>query len=679
MKKSIIAMCAVSLLAGTACNTSEKDDFTYHADRFADIEILHYRVPGFEDLSLQQKTLVYYLSEAGLWGRDILFDQNCRYNLLVRNTLEAVWQYADIDKSGADWEALTVYLKRVWVSNGIHHHYASDKFVPGFSEDFFAKAVLSTPAEALPMPAETLLGILKPVIFDPGFLAKRVNQADGEDLLLTSAENYYSNVSQPEAEAFYAAMADPNDPQPISLGLNSRLVKTSDGKLVEETWRVGGRYTEAIEQIVGWLEKAMTVAENPAQEATIAKLIEYYRNGDLRTFDEYNVLWVQDLASQVDFVNGFIENYGDPIGLKSSWESSTNFKNLEASHRTEVLSANAQWFEDHAPIDPRFRKEKVKGVSAKVINVAMLGGDCYPTTPIGINLPNADWIRRDYGSKSVTIDNINEAYAKAGQGNGSAAEFMWSKKEIARNEAYGYLTGNLHTDLHECLGHGSGQLLPGTDPNALKSYSSVMEEARADLFALYFLGDEKLVELGLLPDKEAYKAAYYSQMMNGAMTQLRRIEPGNDIEESHMRNRALIANWVLRNGGPSVAELTKRDGKTYLRIHDYKALREQFGRLLAEIQRCKSEGDFEGARSLVETYAVKVDPELHREVLERYARLDIAPYSGFINPVLTPVTDADGHITDVQISYGEDYAAQHLRYSTQYSPLRLSPATGLYE
>ena len=679
MKKSIIAMCAVSLLAGTACNTSEKDDFTYHADRFADIEILHYRVPGFEDLSLQQKTLVYYLSEAGLWGRDILFDQNCRYNLLVRNTLEAVWQYADIDKSGADWEALTVYLKRVWVSNGIHHHYASDKFVPGFSEDFFAKAVLSTPAEALPMPAETLLGILKPVIFDPGFLAKRVNQADGEDLLLTSAENYYSNVSQPEAEAFYAAMAHPNDPQPISLGLNSRLVKTSDGKLVEETWRVGGRYTEAIEQIVGWLEKAMTVAENPAQEATIAKLIEYYRNGDLRTFDEYNVLWVQDLASQVDFVNGFIENYGDPIGLKSSWESSTNFKNLEASHRTEVLSANAQWFEDHAPIDPRFRKEKVKGVSAKVINVAMLGGDCYPTTPIGINLPNADWIRRDYGSKSVTIDNINEAYAKAGQGNGSAAEFMWSKKEIARNEAYGYLTGNLHTDLHECLGHGSGQLLPGTDPNALKSYSSVMEEARADLFALYFLGDEKLVELGLLPDKEAYKAAYYSQMMNGAMTQLRRIEPGNDIEESHMRNRALIANWVLRNGGPSVAELTKRDGKTYLRIHDYKALREQFGRLLAEIQRCKSEGDFEGARSLVETYAVKVDPELHREVLERYARLDIAPYSGFINPVLTPVTDADGHITDVRISYGEDYAAQHLRYSTQYSPLRLSPATGLYE
>ncbi len=671
-------MCTVTLLASTACTEQKKDNFQYRSDRFADLEILNYKVPGFEDLTLQQKTLVYYLSEAGLWGRDILFDQNCRYNLLVRHTLEAIYQHAALEHSGNEWDAMVTYLKRVWVSNGIHHHYACDKFQPSFTEDFLKSAIAATPAEFLPMPADELFQTLQPVIFDPTFLAKRVNQAAGEDLLLTSAENYYFNVSQKEAEDFYAAMADPNDPQPISLGLNSRLVKNKNGLLEEEVYKVGGRYSEAIEHIIYWLEKAINVAENDAQKATIAKLIEYYRNGDLRTFDEYNVLWVQDLSSQVDFVNGFIENYGDPIGLKSSWESSINFKNTEASARTEIISANAQWFEDHAPIDPRFRKEKVKGVSAKVINVAMLGGDCYPTTPIGINLPNADWIRRDYGSKSVTIDNISEAYDKAAQGNGSAQEFMWSEKEIKLSQAYGYLASNLHTDLHECLGHGSGQLLPGTDPNALGSYSSVMEEARADLFALYFLGDEKLVELGLLPDKDAYKASYYQQMMNGAMTQLRRIELGKDIEEAHMRNRALIANWVLKNGGPKVAELTVRDGKTYLVIHDYKALRDCFGQLLAEIQRCKSEGDFQAAQNLVETYAVKIDQNLHKEVIERYAKLNIAPYGGFINPILTPVTDADGNITDIQISYGEPYDTQHLRYSTQYSALPLNPATGLY-
>ena len=675
--KNLISMCLIALTAATCCQKTE-ENFQYRADRFADLEILHYRVDGFESLSPRQKELVYYLSEAALWGRDILFDQNCRYNLLVRHTAEAIYQYSDVAHEGADWEAFEVYLKRLWVSNGIHHHYATDKFIPGFSEEFLARALSQTPADKLDMPADKLLETLRPVVFCPEYLNKRVNQAAGEDLLLTSAENYYAGVSQQEAEDFYARMTDPNDPCPISYGLNSRLVKDKKGRLAEETYCLGGRYTEAIAHIVGWLEKAQAVAENEAQAATIGKLIEYYTTGNLRTFDEYNVLWVQDLDSRVDFVNGFIENYGDPLGLKSSWESSVNFKNIEASHRTEVLSANAQWFEDHAPIDPRFRKEKVKGVSAKVINVAMLGGDCYPTTPIGINLPNADWIRRDYGSKSVTIDNITEAYSRASQGDGSSEEFMWSDKEVKLCQKYGYLCDNLHTDLHECLGHGSGQLLEGTDPNALRSYSSTMEEARADLFALYFLGDEKLVKLGLLPDKEAYKASYYEQMMNGAMTQLRRIEPGNDIEEAHMRNRALIANWVLKNAGPAVVELKKRDGKTYLVIHDYRQLRTAFGQLLAEIQRCKSEGDYEAARELVETYAVKVDPALHQEVLDRYATLDIAPYRGFVNPVLKPVYDAEGRMTDVLTDYSEGYVEQHLRYSRDYAALPLSPETGLY-
>ncbi len=674
--KKIIPMCALACLS-LSCSVKNSDSFQYQADRFADLSILHYQVPGFDRLSLQQKELVYYLSEAGLWGRDILFDQNCRYNLLVRQTLEAVYVNAQTDRESADWKALETYLKRVWVANGIHHHYATDKFVPGFSAEYFAQTLNTVPADKLPMPADRLLAILQDVIFNPDFLAKRVNQADGADLLLTSAENYYYGVSQKEAEEFYAEMADPDDPCPISYGLNSRLVKDAKGQLQEEVYRIGGRYSQAIEKIVYWLEKAQTVAENPAQAATIAKLIEYYRNGDLKTFDEYSVLWVKDLDSHVDFVNGFIENYGDPIGYKSSWESSINFKNQEASERTEIISANAQWFEDHAPIDPRFRKPQVKGVSAKVINVAMLGGDCYPTTPIGINLPNADWIRRDYGSKSVTIENITEAYSAASMGNGSSEEFVWSQKEIRMIEKYGHLTDNLHTDLHECLGHGSGQLLEGTDPNAMRSYSSTMEEARADLFALYFMGDDKMVELGLMP-KDSYKAQYYSYMMNGAMTQLRRIELGNDIEEAHMRNRALVANWVLRNAGPQVAELVKREGKTYLVIHSYKKLREAFGQLLAEIQRCKSEGDYEAARSLVETYAVKVDSQLHEEILSRYSKLDIAPYSGFVNPVLKPVCDKDGHITDVTIDYSEGYVEQHLRYSRDYAALPLS-AEGLYE
>lgn len=675
--KKIVFMSAIALLAG-ACQGPEKDSFVYKADRFADMEILHYQVPGFEDLSLPQKELLYDLSEAALYGRDILFDQNCRYNLLVRQTLEAIYQYAGIEKSGADWEAFEVYLKRVWVSNGIHHHYATDKFQPDFSQEFFVKALESLPEEYLPMERQKLQETLLPVIFDSSFLAKRVNQAEGEDLLLTSANNYYYQVSQKEAEDFYAAMADPNDPRPISIGLNSRLVKKEDGSLEEQVYKMDGRYGQAIAKIVYWLEKAAQVAENPAQQATILKLIEYYRNGDLRTFDEYNVLWVSDLESQVDFVNGFIENYGDPIGLKSSWESTVNFKNSEASERTAIISANAQWFEDHAPIDPRFRKKEVKGVSAKVINVTMLGGDCYPTTPIGINLPNADWIRRDYGSKSVTIDNITEAYSKASEGDGSNEEFMWSDKEVKQSHDYGRLTDNLHTDLHECLGHGSGQLLPDTDPNAMRSYASTMEEARADLFALYFLADEKMVELGLVPNKNAYKAQYYEYMMNGAMTQLKRINPGDQIEEAHMRNRALIANWVLANGGPSVAELKARDGKTYMVVHNYTKLRECFGQLLAEIQRCKSEGDYEAAKSLVETYAVKVDADLHREVLERYNALHLAPYRGFINPVMKPVYGEDGQLQDIVLDYSEGYAEQHLRYSRDYATLPLN-GEGLYE
>ncbi|MBQ9202126.1 MAG: dihydrofolate reductase [Bacteroidales bacterium] len=664
--KKLIYLSMIALIS-CACRNGAQDNFNYKADRFADMEILHYQVPGFENLSLRQKELIYDLSQAALYGRDILYDQNCRYNLLVRHTLEAIYQYADIEKSGSDWEAFEVYLKRVWVSNGIHHHYATDKFTPGFSAEFFARALAATPQEQFDLPKDELLVCLEPVIFDPAVAAKRVNQKEGEDLLLTSANNYYRGVSQAEAEKFYADMADPNDPQPISYGLNSRLVK-KDGHLEEEVWKIDGLYGAAIEKIVYWLERAQTVAENPAQAATIAKLVEYYRNGDLRTFDQYNVLWVQDTQSQVDFVNGFIENYGDPIGYKSSWESTVNFKNMEASHRTQVISENAQWFEDHAPIDPRFRKEKVKGITAKVITVAMLGGDCYPTTPIGINLPNADWIRRDYGSKSVTIENITDAYNKAAIGSGYNEEFMWSKKEIDLYNKYGALTDNLHTDLHECLGHASGQLLPGVDPNAMKSYQSAMEEARADLFGLYFLGDEKLVELGILPDKQAYKAEYYEYMMNGALTQLRRIELGNQIEEAHMRNRALVANWVLANGGPKVAELRKRDGKTYMYINDYKALRECFGQLLAEIQRCKSEGDFEAAQQLIETYAVNIDQDLHKEILERYSALDMTAYKGFVNPVLKPVYEGQ-KLVDVLIDYSEGYVEQHLRYSKEYATL----------
>ena len=677
MKKQFIPAMVAAVMLSACSNVSktsaEAEDFDYMVEQFADLQILRYRVPGFEDLSLKQKELVYYLTEAALQGRDILFDQNGKYNLVIRKMLEAVYTGYTGDKQSADFKAMEVYLKRVWFSNGIHHHYGSEKFVPGFSPEFFKQALLSVDAATLPLAegqtVEQLCDEVFPVIFDPNVMPKRVNQAHGEDLILTSACNYYDGVTQKEAEDFYNAMKDPKDATPVSYGLNSRLVK-ENGKLVEKVWKVGGLYGQAIEKIVYWLKKAETVAETPEQKAVIAKLVEYYETGDLKKFDEYAILWVKDLNSRVDFVNGFTENYGDPLGLKASWESLVNFKDLEATHRTEVISENAQWFEDHSPVDARFKKEEVKGVTAKVITAAILAGDLYPSTAIGINLPNSNWIRAQYGSKSVTIGNITDAYNKAAHGNGFNEEFVYSDEELQLINKYGDLTDELHTDLHECLGHGSGKMLPGADADSLKAYGSTIEEARADLFGLYYVADAKLQELGLLPDADAYKAQYYTYMMNGLMTQLVRIEPGNQVEEAHMRNRQLIARWVYEKSLPEkVVELVKKDGKTYVKINDYQKLRALFGQLLAEIQRVKSTGDYAAARDLVETYAVKVDPELHAEVLERYKKLNLSPYKGFINPKYEVVTDADGNITDVKATYDEGYAEQMLRYGRDYATL----------
>ena len=654
-----------------------KEEFSYIVDQFADLQILRYKVPGFENLFLRQKQLLYHLSEAALMGRDILFDQNGRHNLVIRRTLEAVYQYGTVDKSSADYQAFEVYLKRVWFANGIHHHYGEDKFIPGFSEAFFDAAVRSVDASLLPLKAgetvDTLLARLKPVIFDPVVMPKRTVQSGDTDWIQASANNYYGeDVTQAEVEAFYGKMKAEGDSRcPLSYGLNSRLEK-ENGQLVERVWKVGGLYSEAIEQIVAELEKAAAFAENEKQRQIITTLIDYYRTGDLRTFDAYSILWVEDTDSQVDFVNGFIETYGDALGLKASWESTVNFRNEEATRRTQTISENAQWFEDHSPVDQRFKKERVKGVSAKVITVTMLGGDCYPSTPIGINLPNADWIRRDHGSKSVTIENIMEAYDKASQGSGFSDEFVWSDEERNRIKTYGFLTDMLHTDLHECLGHGSGQLLPGTDPDALKAYASTLEEARADLFGLYYLADPKMQELGLVPDGEAFKAEYYKYMMNGLLTQLVRIEEGKDVEEAHMRNRQLIASWVFEQGATDkVVELKKRDGKTFVVINDYQQLRALFGKLLAEVQRIKSEGDYEAGRSLVENYGVKIDPVLHHEIRERYVRLHLSPYKGFVNPVMREVKDDSGHVTDITLDYTEGYAEQMLRYSRDYSYLSL--------
>ena len=669
----VTALSLLTACGGNPKTTAEAEKIDYTVEQFADLQILRYRVPGFEDLSLKQKELVYYLTEAAWQGRDILFDQNGKYNLTIRRMLEAVYTGYKGDKNTPDFKAMEVYLKRVWFSNGIHHHYGSEKFVPGFTPEFFRQAVQSVDAATLPLAegqtVEQLCEEVFPVIFDPTVMPKRVNQAAGEDLVLTSACNYYDGVTQQEAEDFYNALKNPQDETPVSYGLNSRLVK-EDGKIQEKVWKVGGLYGQALEKIVYWLKKAEGVAETPEQKAVIAKLMEFYETGDLKTFDEYAILWVKDLNSRIDFVNGFTESYGDPLGMKASWESLVNFKDLEATQRTELISGNAQWFEDHSPVDGQFKKEKVKGVSAKVITAAILAGDLYPATAIGINLPNANWIRSHHGSKSVTIGNITDAYNKAAHGNGFNEECVYSDAELQLIDKYADVTDELHTDLHECLGHGSGKLLPGVDPDALKAYGSTIEEARADLFGLYYVADPKLVELGLTPSADAYKAQYYTYLMNGLMTQLVRIEPGNNVEEAHMRNRQLIARWVYEKGAAEkVVELVKKDGKTYVVINDYEKVRDLFGRLLAEIQRIKSTGDYAGAHDLVEAYAVKVDPALHAEVLERYKKLNLAPYKGFVNPKYEAVTDADGTITDVTVTYDEGYAEQMLRYSKDYSTL----------
>lgn len=682
MKKIVLTAVVASAFLLPGCGGGNKSseikeesnkNFTYEVDQFADIQVLRYQVSGFEELPLQQKELVYYLSMAAIEGRDILYDQNNRYNLAIRRTLEAIYTNYKGDKNAPDYKEFEVYLKRVWFSNGIHHHYGEEKFLPGFSKEFFAEQVKALPVDNVPVKdgqsVDDFIAMLTPVMFDPSVMAKKVNQSGG-DLIQLSANNYYGEgITQREVQDFYNKMKDPNDKTPVPYGLNSRLVK-ENGKLTEKVWKVGGLYSPAIERIVSWLEKAAGVAENDKQKEVINKLISYYKTGDLRAFDEYAIAWVNDLSSRVDFVNGFTEVYGDALGIKASWESIVNFKNIEATKRTETISANAQWFEDHSPVDPRFRKEEVKGVSAKVITAAQLGGDCYPSTPIGVNLPNADWIRKDYGSKSVTIENIMEAYDQAGLHTGFNDEFVWSKAEIDLFKKYGFITDVLHTDLHECLGHGSGKLLPGTDPNALGEFSSTIEEARADLFGLYYIADAKLVELGVIPDAEAYKAEYYRYMMNGLMTQLVRIEQGKDIEEAHMRNRQLIARWVYEKGkADNVVEFKEKDGKTYVVVNDYLKLRDLFGQLLAEIQRVKSEGDFKGAKALVDNYAVKVDPKLHAQVLERYKALNMKPYKGFVNPVYELVQDKDGKVTDVKVSYSEGYADQMMRYSKDFSTL----------
>ena len=661
-----IAAAGVALAIGTsALMAKDTKKMNYIVDRFADIEVLRYPVPGFEELSLNQKKLVYYLTEAALAGRDILWDQNNRYNLDLRKLLENIYSNYDGAKDNPDFKAFETYLKQVEFGNGVHHHYSMDKFVPEFSEEFFDAQVSKLPA--LKRPAT--LDSLRRLVFDPAFMAKKVNQAEGQDLIATSATNLYEGVTQKEVEDFYAAIKDTTDVTPISYGLNRRVTK-ENGKVVEQTYKMGGLYSPAIERIVANLNQAAMYAENDKQRRVIKSLIKYYMTGDLKDFDDYSILWVDDTDSRVDFINGFIESYDDPLGMTANWESIVNFKNLDASHRTEVISGNAQWFEDHSPVDPRFRKEKVKGVTAKVITAAILAGDSYPATPIGINLPNANWIRAAHGSKSVTLENITQAYDEASHGNGFNEEFVPDASMRKLLDDYLFITDNLHTDLHECLGHASGQLLPGVDPDALKAHGSTLEEARADLFALYYLADDKLIELGLLDNPDAYKAQYYKYLLNGLMTQLMRIEPGKDVEEAHMRNRKLICEWVLEKGASDkVVELVKEGGKTYVKVNDYPRLRELFGELLAEIQRIKSEGDYEAGRDLVEKYAVKVDPELHKEVLDRYSHLSIAPYRGFVNPVYSPVKNSRGEIIDVTVSYDEDYIPQMLRYSRDYSPL----------
>jgi dipeptidyl-peptidase-3 len=681
MKKTLflvmttICMCACNdkkTSTDSKLNTPAIADFNYKVDAFADMEILRYRVPEIEKLTAKQKELLYCLNEAALQGRDILYDQNGKYNLCIRRTLENIYTNFGGDKNSNDFKAFETYLKRVWVSNGIHHHYGNHKFVPEFSQTFFVDEIKKLPEaafEKIGLNQDELISLIVPLIFDPTVAATRLNQASNVDPITTSASNYYENVNQKEVEAFYNNMKKPNDETPVSYGLNSKLVK-ENGKVFEKTYKIGGLYSAAIEKTVYWLQKAVAVAENEQQKAVIEKLIDYYRSGDLKKFDEYSVAWVADTLSHIDFINGFIETYGDPMGMKASWEANVNFKNTEATKRTEIISANAQWFEDNSPTDKQFKKGTVKGIAAKVINVSILGGDSYPTTPIGINLPNSNWIRTVHGSKSVTIENITEAYDQASHGNGFAEEFVWSETELNLMNKYKFITDNLHTDLHECLGHGSGKLLQGVDPDALQSYGATIEEARADLFGLYFIADPKMIELGLLPNDEAYKAEYYSFFMNGLLTQQTRIEIGKNIEEAHMRNRQLIARYVFEKSAADKAiEFKVRNGKTFVVINDYNKVRHYIGELLAEIQRIKSTGDFNAARNIVETYAVKLDPVLHKEIIERYAKLNVAPYKGFVNPVYTPVFDADNNFKDLKIDYTENFAEQHLRYSRDYSNL----------
>lgn len=641
--------------------------FNYSGERFADLQMLRYKLPGFELLTAQQKAYIYYLAEATLWGRDITFDQYGRYNLLIRKTLEELLGVIKAENDTSDdAKALTIYLKRVWFSNGIYHHYGCGKFKPEFSKAYFESKVRQVPDQRLPMPAEKLLETIVPVMFDETVLPKRVNKTDGEDLVKTSACNFYQGVTQQEAEAFYAAKKQDNDPCPPSYGLNSTLVKGEDGKLVEDVWHLGGKYGNTIARIIECLEKAKAYAENERQKHIISLLVDYYTTGDLRTFDAYSIEWLKELEGRIDFINGFIEVYGDPLGHKAGWEGIVEYKDMEACKRTQTISNNAQWFEDHSPVDSRFRKSTVKGVVANAICAAMIGGEEYPSTAIGINLPNADWIRAQHGSKSVTITNFTSAYNKAAQGNGFLEEFACDADTVAMVRKYGDACDDLHTDLHECLGHGSGQMLPDTDPDALKAYGNTIEEARADLFGLYYIADAKMLELGLVPDMEAYKSNYYTYIMNGILTQNVRIKLGDNIEEAHMRNRALIANWCYKHS-EGCMELKKRDGKTYLIIYDYPRLRQLFAQLLAEVQRIKSEGDYEAAKQLVEDYGVKINPELHAEVLERYKKLNIAPYKGFLNPRMTPVFDASGEITDVRLDFSETLEEQMLRYSRDYS------------
>ena len=650
----------------TSCGGS-KGEAPWIVDRFDDIKVIRYEVPGFEQLPLEEKELIYYLSEAAKCGRDILFDQNCPVNLPVRRTLEVVYENYQGDRTSAEWLALEKYLKKVWFANGIHHHYSNDKFVPEFTEGYLLDVIETIPEEKFGS-LNPLRGDVCRAIFDPALYKTRLNQKAGDDLLLTSSSNYYHNVSQAEAEAFYAgvAAADAGNPEPVSYGLNSQLVKDDTGRIYERVWKLGGMYSPAIEKIVYWLEKAQAVAAEP-QKTNIEALISYYKTGDLKEFDRYNIGWVKDTVSNVDFVNGFIEDYGDPLGRKASWEANVNFMDTEACHRTEVISDNAQWFEDHSPVAEAYRKPVVRGVSAKVITVAMLGGDCYPATPIGINLPNADWIRKEYGSKSVTIDNITYAYDMAAHGNGFNEEFVLRAEDRERMERYGKLADDLHTDLHECLGHGSGQLAPGVKGGELKSYGSTLEETRADLFGLYYLGDPKLVELGLIPSLDVAKAGYAKYILNGMMTQLARIEPGKNVEESHMRNRKLICEWCYERGkADNVIEMVKENGKTYAVVNDFDKLRELFGEMLREVQRIKSEGDYEAGHKLVEQYAVTVDPQLHKEVRDRYYALNIEPYGGFVNPEYELV-EKDGKIVDVKISYPADYVEQMLGYAKDYS------------